>query len=55
VERAVAVALDAVAFLMDRPVVATAQQREVVEPSEAAVRPVMDVVALGGPPAIGRF
>jgi hypothetical protein len=55
VEPAVGVALDPVAFLVDRPVVATAQQRQVLEPGGTAVRPVVDMVGVGGPPAIGTF
>ena len=45
-QRAVGVARDLIALLVDRPVMAPAEEREVVEPGRAAIRPVVDVVAL---------
>jgi hypothetical protein len=53
-ERAVGVAHDSVAVLVDRPVVPATEQREVVQPGRPAVGPVVEVMPLGEPHAIGR-
>jgi hypothetical protein len=47
VERAVGVALDPVALLVDGPMVTATQKGQVVEPGGAAVGPVVEMMPLG--------